>query len=124
MHFGARVVTGARISDHIPPTVEALGWRSMTDFVTHRDTRDVFRALSDLRAPEAICSLFTIRATVSQRETRATLSGALELPAYRPSTSRRTFSYRTASSWSNLSQDPAGSQVPPMHRSAVYSKRW
>ena len=31
-----RDITGARISDHISPIVEAVGWRSMNDLVTRR----------------------------------------------------------------------------------------
>ena len=61
-------------------------WVSMNDLISHRGIAGVFRALL---APEAICSLFTTRATVPQRETRATLAGALELPAHRLSVSHR-----------------------------------
>ena len=63
VNFGASVVTGARVSEHISPTVEALGWRGVPDLVTHRDSIGVSRALRDPRAPEAIRSLFTTRAT-------------------------------------------------------------
>ena len=109
VNFGARVVTGVRVSDHISPTVEALGWRGVRDLVTHRDNIGVSRALRDPRAPEAIRSLFTTRATTSQRTTRATLAGALELPPYRLSMSRRAFSYRAALAWNNRSQGIIGS---------------
>ena len=103
VNFGARVVTGARVSEHISPTVEALGWRGLRDLVTHRDSIGVSRTLRDPRAPEAIRSLFTTRATVSQRSTRATSAGMLELPSYRLSMSSQAFSYRAASAWKNLS---------------------
>jgi len=97
--------------DHISPTVEALGWRSVRDLVTHRDRIAVFRALRDPRAPEAIRSLFATRADVSQRTTRATLAGMLEPPAFRLSMSRRIFSYRAAASWNRLAPGIAGSRT-------------
>ena len=102
INFGARVVTGARISDHISATIEALGWLSAHDLVNQRDIRGVTRALNDSQAPLAIRSLFTTRSVVSQRTTRATLDGMLQTPAFRLSTSRRAFSYRAATAWNKL----------------------
>ena len=102
INFAARVVSGARVQHHISATVAALGWRGVRDLVTHRDNIGVFRALRDPRAPEAIRSLFTSRATVSQRTTGATAAGMLEPPAFRLSLSRPMFSYRAASSWNRL----------------------
>lgn len=102
INFGARVVTGARIFDHISATVEALGWHSVHDLVNQRDIRGVTRALNDSQAPSAIKSLFTTRSAVSQRTTRATLDGMLQTPAFRLSTSRRAFSYRAATAWNKL----------------------
>ena len=101
-NFGARIVTGARMRDHISPVLESLGWLGVRDLVVHRDCIGVFRALSDPQAPLAIRSLFSRRADVSQRATRATVAGELELPALRLSLSRRMFSYRAASSWNRL----------------------
>ena len=111
INFGARIVSGARAYDHISPTVKALGWRSVGDLITHRDSIAVYRALSDPRAPEAIRALFTRRAAVSQRTTRATLAGMLEPPALRLSMSRRVFSFRTASSWNRLPPATTGSRT-------------
>ena len=102
VNFGARVVTGARRRDHISPALSALGWLRMGDLVTRRDSLGVFRALCDPRAPPAVRSLFTRRAAVSQRVTRATVAGELEVPPFRLSLSCRTFSFRAASSWNRL----------------------
>ena len=111
VNFGARVVSGARMSDHISPTVEALGWCSVRDLVTQRDVIAVFRALREPCTPESIRSLFVTRAAVSQRTTRATMAGMLEPPDLRLSMSRRVFSYRAASSWNRLSPDIASSRT-------------
>ena len=103
INFGARVVSGVCKYEHISPTLASLGWRGVHELVAHRDSISVYRALRDPRAPVTIRSLFTPRAAVSRRTTRSTEAGALELPAFRLSSSRRVFSYRAASSWNRLS---------------------
>ena len=106
VNFGARVVSGVRKYDHISPTLAALGWSGVRELVARRDSIGVHRALRDPQAPVAVRSLFVPRAAVSQRSTRSTEAGALELPAFRLSTSRRAFSYRAASTWNRLSLTP------------------
>ena len=102
INFGARTVTGTKIRDHISPALVSLGWLKAHDLVVRRDCIGVYRALNDPQAPPAVRSLFTRRADVSQRATRATAAGELELPALGLSLSRRVFSYRAASSWNRL----------------------
>ena len=109
VNFGARVVSGVRKYDHISPTLASLGWSGVRELVTRRDNIGVYRALRDTCAPVAVRSLFTPRAAVSQRTTRSTEAGALELPAFRLSSSRRAFSYRATSSWNRLSPAVTGS---------------
>ena len=111
INFGARIVSGARIFDHVSPFLRALGWRGVRDLVTYRDILGVFRALRDPRSPSAVRALFVSRATVSERTTRATSAGSLELPAFRLSSSRRAFSYRGATSWNRLTPAVAGSRT-------------
>jgi len=111
VNFAARVVSGARKHDHITPTVRALGWHNIGELVTYRDRLAVFRALNDPRAPKATRSLFIPRTAVSQRVTRASTAGALELPSFRLSLTRRTFSYRAAASWNCLSPAISSSQT-------------
>ena len=111
INFGARVVSGARARDRVSPILVALGWRGVGDLVRRRDCVRVFGALRDMRAPEAIRSLFVARAAVSRRTTRATLAGMLELPHFRLSMSRRAFSYRAASSWNRLPSAVTGSRT-------------
>ena len=111
LNFGARIVSGACVRDHISPILRSLGWLGVHDLVAHRDRVAVFRALRDPRAPSAVRSLFVRRADVSQRATRASLAGELELPAFRLSLSRRLFSYRAASSWNRLPPAITGSRT-------------
>ena len=111
VNFGARVVSGVRKYDHISPTLAALGWSGVRELVARRDSIGVYRALRDPQAPVAVRSLFVPRAAVSQRSTRSTEAGALQLPAFRLSTSRRAFSYRAASTWNRLSPAVTGSET-------------
>ena len=83
----------------------------MRELVARRDSIGVYRALRDPQAPVAVRSLFVPRAAVSQRSTRSTEAGALELTAFRLSASRRTFSYRAASTWNRLSPAVTGSEI-------------
>ena len=49
-----------------------------------------------------LSSLFIKRSDVSQRETRATVSGELQLERCRLSVTQRGFSYRAAALWNGL----------------------
>ena len=79
------------------------------DLVVYRDILSVFRALHNPIAPLAIRSLFAPRSTISHRVTRATTAGTLQLPPFRLSLTRRTFSYRAAMSWNCLPSTISGS---------------
>ena len=103
VNFGARIVSGARRREHISPVLAELGWRRVQDLVTQRDCISVHRALNDPCAPESIRTMFTRRADISQRATRAAAAGALEPPAFRLSATRRLFPYRAVLSWNRLS---------------------
>ena len=83
VNFGARIVSGVRKYDHILPTLAALGWCGVRELVARRDSISVYRALENPSAPVAVRSLFILRTAVSQRTTRSTEAGALELPAFR-----------------------------------------
>ena len=91
INFGARIVSGAQRRDHISPVVQSLGWHSIQELVVRRDCIGIYRALNDPCAPAAVRSLVTPRSAVSERLTRSVVTGALELPAYRLSLSRRAF---------------------------------
>ena len=101
LNFAARVVTGVRRSDHISPTLEALGWRKVDEMVRLRDCAQVQRALHN-ECPAAISAMFTRRDKVSSRETRAAAAGMLELPMCRLTRTQRYFAFRAASAWNDL----------------------
>ena len=99
INFAARIISGARRADHIPPILTELEWRRVDDLVICRNCIGTHRALTDRSAPEAVRALFVRRASVSARATRAVLSGALQLPGFRLTFARRTFAFRAARSW-------------------------
>ena len=66
----------------------------------HQENNSAY--LNERKNAGGVTLLFTRRADVSQRATRATAAGELELPALGLSLSRRVFSYRAASSWNRL----------------------
>ena len=111
INFGARIVSGARKRDSVSGTLRALGWHDVSALINQRDNVAVFRAMNDPRAPAAVRSLFTQRAALSQRTTRASSAGALQPPAFRLSLSRRAFSYRAALSWNRLPPSVTGSRT-------------
>ena len=99
LNFAARLVTGVRRSDHISPTLEALGWSKVEEMVRVHDTNRVHRALYNGQCPSAIVEMFVRRAYVSARHTRAADAGMLELPRCRLARTQRDFAFRAASSW-------------------------
>ena len=102
INFAARIVTGARKFDHISPILDNLGWLKIEDIVKQRDSVKVWKALNDKITPKAVSSLFTRRSEVSNRKTRATSNGDLQIPPFQLSLARSSFSYRAAQHWNSL----------------------
>ena len=70
--------------------------------ITDHDRVVVYKAINNKECPHAVKSMFTSRADVSVRETRATDDGDLHLPRYNLTQTQRSFSYRAAVSWNAL----------------------
>ena len=79
LNLAARMVSGVRRSEHISPTLAALGWHGVNDMVRTHDCALVARAVNGT-CPPAITAMFTPRAEVSLRNTRAIAAGTLDLP--------------------------------------------
>ena len=99
LNFAARLVTGARRSDHISPALQELGWNRIEELVRRHDSTQVRRAMYDSQCPLAKSGMFIRRASVASRNTRAAVSGMLVLPKCRLSRTQREFAYRAASAW-------------------------
>ena len=102
VNFAARLVTGVRRSQHVSPVLKYLGWPSVSEMVRQRDCLKVFSALNDHGSPPALRALFVRRSQVSQRETRASAAGELQLERCRLSATQSTFFYRAARTWNSL----------------------
>ena len=70
--------------------------------MARRDAVKVFKALREEGAPHAIQAMFTPRAAVSARATRASDRGGLHLHKCRLTTSQKAFAYRAAVVWNRL----------------------
>ena len=99
MNFAARLVTGVRRSEHISPALESLGWERVDVMLRRHDHVHVQRALYNDQCPPAMSAMFTRRAEVSSRDTRAVAAGKLQLPKWRLARTQREFAYRAAASW-------------------------
>ena len=83
INFAARVVTGARRTDRIGPTLRALGWERVERLVEMKDAVKMHKLLTQELGPPAVRSMFVARSAVSHRSTRSTEAGRLELPRCR-----------------------------------------
>ena len=59
----------------------------------------LYLTLYNPNAPGFLCEQITYRAEVSERETRASLAGSLQLPRVRTEHGRRSFRYRAVAVW-------------------------
>ena len=108
INFAARVVTGARRTDRIGPTLRALGWERVERLVEMKDAVKMHKLLTQELGPPAVRSMFVARSAVSHRSTRSTEAGRLELPRCRLVCTQRAFRYRAAATWNKLSPDVTG----------------
>ena len=99
INFAARVVTGARRTDRIGPTLQALGWERVERLVEMKDAVKMYKLLTQKLGPPAVRSMFVTRSAVSHRSTRSTEAGRLELPQCRLVCTQRSFRYRAAATW-------------------------
>ena len=102
INFAARIVTGLKKHDHITQALNSLGWPRIETLVALRDAVKVYRTLREEGVPHEIRALFTRRAAVSERETRACDRDSLHLARCRLAASQKAFSYRAAVIWNRL----------------------
>ena len=123
INFAARVTAGVKKHEHITPALTSLDWSRIETLVAHRDVTKLYKTLRMDGAPPEIRELFTTRAAVSARETRATGRGCLQLRRYRLSSSQRTFSYRAAAGWNRLDVSTREAQTLRGFKAAVGNQR-
>ena len=102
INFAARLVTGVRRSERISPALASLEWSRVDAMITRHDCVQVFKAFNNQECPDAVRAMFTRRAEVSARVTRASDNGDLHLTRPNLTLTQRSFSYRAAVAWNAL----------------------
>ena len=101
INFGARIVTGLGLREHVTPALRELGWGRVEEVLEEHDVAMVRRLLTATDAPELLRSKLTYRSELSAHCTRATDRGQLQLPRVRTEFARRGFLFRASKSWNS-----------------------
>ena len=105
INFGARIVSGLARRDHVTPVLRELGWSTIDELIHERDIAAMSRLLSPSCEAHALTEQLLLRGDVSERQTRAVVSGQLQLPRVRTEFARRSFMYRAISAWNCVSRN-------------------
>ena len=105
INFGARIVSGLARRDHVTPVLRELGWSTIDELIHERDIAAMSRLLSPSCEAHALTEQLLLRGDVSERQTRAVVSGQLKLPRVRTEFARRSFMYRAISAWNCVSRN-------------------
>lgn len=95
----AQVVKGVRRSAHVSSLIEDLKWPSFDSLVAERDISQVHYILHNPQAPTSLTLGIAHRADVSDRETRASAAGHLQIPRVRTEHARKFFFFRAPTQW-------------------------
>ena len=98
INFAARVVTGLARREHVTPALQALGWTRFEGMLERRDVALVNRLIAP-DAPPALSHIVQRRAEITQRRTRGSCEGLLEVPSIRTERARRSFPFRSVTTW-------------------------
>ena len=101
-NFAARIVLGLRKFDHILQGIRSLNWLSVCDRLYLNDAIMIFKCIHNL-VPDYLAEKFILRSQTNIRNTRQ--SNHLNILRCRLATGQRSFSYRGAKLWNNLSND-------------------
>ena len=101
-NFAARIVLGLRKFDHISQGIRSLNWLSVCDRLYLNDAIMIFKCIYNL-VPRYLAEKFIFRSQTNIRNTRQ--SNHLNILRCRLATGQRSFSYRGAKLWNNLSDD-------------------
>ena len=99
VHFAARIISNLKRSDHITPTLQELGWKTISDIVAESDVCLINRLLATDCPPPALTDMLRFRSEVTCRQSRSSAAPLLQLPQVRTELRRRSFSYRALKHW-------------------------
>ena len=101
----AHVVKGVRRSAHVSPLIADLKWPSIDSLIAERDLAQVHYLLYHPHAPVSLSTRLVTRAAVSERQTRATVTGQLNLPRVSGEHARKFFAFRAPALWNRAPED-------------------
>ena len=93
---------GLRKFDHISQGIRSLNWLRVSDRRYVNDAVMTFKCIRNL-APDYLSDKFTLRSQIATGNTRQ--SNDLNIPRGRLVTGQRSFAYRGAKLWNDLSDD-------------------
>ena len=101
-NFAARIVLGLRKYDHISQGIKSLNWLQVSDRLYINDAVMTFKCIHNL-VPDYLIDKFIFQSQIATRNTRQ--SNDLNIPRCRLATGQRSFAYRGAKIWNELSDD-------------------
>ena len=96
------IVTGTRKFDHVTPLLRQLKWLRVEQILYLRGAVMAYKCINGL-APSYLLNKITRRTQIHNRHTRH--RNSLKTPLFKTATGQRTFTYRIASIWNNLSEN-------------------
>ena len=122
INYAARIVKCCRRHQHITPYLTELDWPKVERLVTERDLAMTYRLLNSTYAPLHLRGLLRRRDEVSERETRGSVAGLLQLPQVNTELARRSFSFRAVACWNAAPGDVRSASTAGAFRARM--RRW
>ena len=97
----AQIVHGTKRTAHVSPMMRELKWPKVDELVAENDLKIMHWLLFHDQAPASLRQRVTYRGNVSERETRATDAGQLQIPRVRTEHARKFFDSRAIAQWNN-----------------------
>ena len=101
-NFASKIVTGTREFDHVTPLLRQLKWLRVEQILYPGGAVMAYKCINGL-APSYLLNKITRRTQIHNRHTRN--RNSLQIPLFKTATGQRTFTYRMASIWNNLSEN-------------------
>ena len=98
----AQVVKGVSRSTHASPLLAQLKWPRFDALIAERDVAQVHYLLNHQQAPAGLTEHIAYRSDVSNKETRASAAGLLELPKVQKEHTRKFFFSRALACWNRV----------------------
>ena len=85
--------------DHVTPIIKELGWMNVKTFISYRISTITYQCLSD-QAPQYLIAL--LKNYEPSRNLRSQNQLLLEIPNYKTTVARRSFSFQAPKIWNDI----------------------